>query len=414
MAGIPVICVFDVGKTNKKVLLFDMSFQPVYEQSVSLPETVDEDGFPCEDVLVLTDWLCESYARVRSDARFDIRSINFSGYGASFVLLNDKGQVIAPLYNYLKPYPHNLQEQFYARYGGQQTLCRETASPALGNLNAGLQLYRLKHTQPELFARTQVALHLPNYLSYVLSGNSVSEITSVGCHTHLWDFGRHQYHAWVQQEGITEKLAPLQPCGSLAGVTVDGKTIGVGLHDSSAALIPYLKRFAHSFVLISTGTWSICLNPFNDHPLTDTELGADCLCYLSYEGKQVKASRLFAGQMHEDFSRILAEKFGKALDYFKQIRFDAMLAKRLAYEPAASLENFETAYHQAMIQLMDRQIDSLNLVLRGTAVRQIFVDGGFAQNPVFMGLLTARLPGFSIQAASVAQASALGAAMGIG
>ena len=50
MTAIPVIAIFDVGKTNKKLLLFDAQYNVVYEQSDQLPETIDEDGDPCEDV----------------------------------------------------------------------------------------------------------------------------------------------------------------------------------------------------------------------------------------------------------------------------------------------------------------------------------------------------------------------------
>jgi sugar (pentulose or hexulose) kinase len=411
MAAIPVTCVFDVGRTNKKILLFDADFQVALEESTSLPETTDEDGFPCEDVHRLTQWLRDRYAALRADHRFDIRRINFSGYGASFVLLEAKGKVIAPLYNYLKPFPQDLQEQFYARYGGQGRLCRETASPALGSLNSGLQLYRLKYQRPDLFAHTKVALHLPNYLSYILSGNCVSEITSVGCHTHLWDFDRHGYHIWVQQEGILEKLAPLQSCGSLAGVTGDGKLIGVGLHDSSAALIPYLSRIPAPFALVSTGTWSISLNPFNSHPLTDAELEADCLCYLTHEGRQVKASRLFLGPMHDELCRNLSIQYGTGHDHYRQVLFDAALFQKHSDDPTIEPDNYTSAYHRGMSQLVDMQIRQLQLVLQGTPVTRIYVDGGFAQNDVFMGILTARLRDFSIQAADMPQASALGAAM---
>jgi sugar (pentulose or hexulose) kinase len=41
------------------------------------------------------------------------------------------------------------------------------------------------------------------------------------------------------------------------------------------------------------------------------------------------------------------------------------------------------------------------------------VDGGFAQNAVFMGMLAERLPGFTVNAADMPQASSLGAAIAI-
>jgi sugar (pentulose or hexulose) kinase len=178
----------------------------------------------------------------------------------------------------------------------------QTASPALGSLNSGLQVYRIKNKQPEVFAKTKYALHLPQYLSYLLTGKAVTDMTSIGCHTALWDFAQNDYHRWVTEEGIAEKFAPVIPGDEVVSAKFEGKEIkvGTGLHDSSAALIPYLVSFTEPFVLLSTGTWSISLNPFNNTPLTAEELQEDCLCYMDYKSNPIKASRLFAGQQHED------------------------------------------------------------------------------------------------------------------
>ena len=43
----PVYAIFDVGKTNKKVLLFDEQHQLLDEQQQVCLETIDDDGFPC-------------------------------------------------------------------------------------------------------------------------------------------------------------------------------------------------------------------------------------------------------------------------------------------------------------------------------------------------------------------------------
>jgi sugar (pentulose or hexulose) kinase len=60
---------------------------------------------------------------------------------------------------------------------------------------------------------------------------------------------------------------------------------------------------------------------------------------------------------------------------------------------------------------MEQQIRSTNIVLKGTAVSRIFVDGGFGNNPIYMHLLSEAFPGIEVYAASVPQASALGAAL---
>ena len=50
MSVLPVLAIFDIGKTNKKIFLFNEQYKIVFEESVTMAETVDEDGFPCEDI----------------------------------------------------------------------------------------------------------------------------------------------------------------------------------------------------------------------------------------------------------------------------------------------------------------------------------------------------------------------------
>src|SRR5215831_13993477 len=167
--SVPVIVIFDVGKTNKKVLLFNEQFELLLEECVHFDELVDEDGFPCEDISGLTKWIEQKFSEILFRRDVEVKAVNFSAYGASFVYIDQRGNIVAPLYNYLKPYPTNLSSQFYDRHGLENTIAKVTASPSLGSLNSGMQLYRLKYEQPALFERIAFALHLPQYLSYILA-----------------------------------------------------------------------------------------------------------------------------------------------------------------------------------------------------------------------------------------------------
>jgi len=424
----PVIAILDVGKTNKKILLFDERYQLLHEENIQLPETVDEDGFPCEDIHALTQWVKQSVERICSDPAYEVRAINFSAYGASFVHLDKNRQPVSPLYNYLKPYPAELQQQFYNAYGGVTAFALQTSSPVLGNLNSGMQLYWLKYKRPELFKKIKYSLHLPQYLGFLISGKMATDITSVGCHTNLWNFEKNDYHEWVHQEGIESLFARIHPSNIPPGEYIcnASKTpipVGIGLHDSSAALIPYLDGFHEPFVLLSTGTWCISLNPFNDLPLTKQELEHDCLCYLTYQGKPVKASRLFAGYIHEQQIKRIAAHFKTPVDYYATIKCDIEMLKILKsvvtqdilfeQKDLSSFQNYETAYHQLMIDLAEEQVKSTRLVLKGPVIRRIFVDGGFSKNPIYMHLLTEAFPDMEIFAASLPQATSLGAALSI-
>lgn len=410
----PTIAIFDIGKTNKKLFLFNESYEIVYEKSTQFDEITDEDGDPCENIELLSFWVVDTFEEVSKNPNFDIKALNFSIYGASFVHLDSSGKVIAPLYNYLKPYPEEIKKQFYDAYEGEQVFARKTASPVLGNLNSGMVLYRLKYENPAMFAQIHYSLHLPQYISFLFTGKFFSDITSIGCHTNLWNFEENQYHEWVEKERVIEKLAPINSTVESSNRqqfnnrTVEPSTIGIGLHDSSAALIPYLSAFKRQkFVLISTGTWCITLNPFNHTPLADQELLQDCLAYLQYTGEPVKASRLFAGYEHEQIIKQLSAQFQKPLDYYKNVKFNPK------YIEIFHDDEYESAYHQLVFNLVEKQIASTKLILNDSSVTKLFVDGGFGKNEIYMNLLAKAFPEMEVYAASVAQATALGAALAI-
>jgi sugar (pentulose or hexulose) kinase len=428
-----VIAIFDVGKTNKKLFLFDDNYKIVFERSARFIETVDEDGFPCENLESLQSSVFDSLHEVSRLKDFQIKAVNFCSYGASFVYLNYQLHPCAPLYNYLKEYPERLKKQFYDTYGGEEEFSFRTASPVLGSLNSGMQLYRIKYEKPELFNQIKYALHLPQYLSFLISGKAYSDITSIGCHTNLWDFDKNEYHDWVNREGILEKLPPIFPCDKLVPASLNGYnySVGIGLHDSSAALIPYLVNFHEPFVLISTGTWCISLNPFNRLLLTKDELQNDCLCYLTYQDKLVKASRLFAGNEHEQQVKRISDHFNKSAAQYKTMEFNPEIIAKLqkknisekgklslktSWFAERNLDDFsndEEAYHQLILDIVAQQDISTQLVLKETDVKRIFVDGGFSKNSIYMNLLAGRFPGMEIFAASMAQATAMGAALAI-
>jgi rhamnulokinase len=418
----PVIAIFDIGKTNKKLFLFDEAYQVVYERNESFPEIKDEDGDDCENLQQLTDFIVRSFQEVCFKTVFEIVAINFSAYGASLVYLDVGGRVLTPLYNYLKKYPDQIKQKFYAAYGGEEAFSLVTASPVLGSLNSGMQILRIKQEKPEVFPSIVFALHLPQFASYLITAQFFADITSIGCHTNLWNFSRKKYHDWTRIEGVDHILAPIRPASQTLIVRQHNKNIasGIGLHDSSAALIPYLKLTDQPFLLISTGTWCISLNPFNDQPLTAEELKEDCLCYLTPEGVPVKASRIFGGHQHGQLVKKLAFHFSKANDYFEALRFDPEIFEKIKGKPKdfgeeelslAEFATYEEAYHYFVNELAEKQYISTRLVLRNSPVQQIFVDGGFCKNDVFMNLLSFHFCGLTVYSATVAHASALGAAL---
>lgn len=431
---IPAILIFDIGKTTKKVVLFDHSFHTLEEQTTVVKEIKDDDGFPADDLPTVSNWVTDVFRTYLDHPRYEITHCNISAYGASLVHLDSEGEFIAPFYNYLKTFPASCYDSFMAKYSASGTLSAETASPYLGLLNSGLQLYWLSQDRPEKFEQIRTSLHLPQYFAYVLTRKLFTDITSVGCHTMLWNFDKNAYHQWANTENLIRFFPPLYPASHVINVNSHGRniTFGIGVHDSSAALMPYLVTQNEPFLLLSTGTWNICFNPSNQEPLTTAELASDCLSYFTYEGKAVKASRIFLGHEHEMQVQALARHFGEPVERYQNVKFDHTLyrghvgktpffplgmegtgpipEKQSQKTDLGQFDNYDTAYHQLARHLVKWQMLSIDLVDPKREIRNIIIVGGFTKSPVFLEILKRECSPRNIFLSDHPRASALGAA----
>jgi sugar (pentulose or hexulose) kinase len=429
-----VTAVFDIGKTNKKFFLFDKDYQEVYREYSSFDEIKDEDDYPTENLIALKKWLKTRFDRILKTGKYTITAINFSTYGASFVHLDKEGKLLTPLYNYTKPIPKEILEEFYSNYGEEKMIACETASPQNGALNSGMQLYWIKKTKPQIFKQIKYSLHFPQYLSYLFTGIPLSEFTSIGCHTNLWNFKTNTYHNWVYKEGIDKLLPPIVSAKTSINMTYQDKKIkvGIGIHDSSSALLPYILSKKKPFLLLSTGTWSISLNPFNKEILSKEDLENNCLNYMRIDGKRVKATRFFMGNEYRIQVEKLGEIYGKEYGYHRNVRFEKELylqlisnkevyfrfegitlkRKQITKTDLKDFETFEEAYHQLMIELMDLQVKTIKMAIGNNKnIKQIYIDGGFTNNDVFVKLMAYHFKDYKIRTSKSPLGSALGAAM---
>lgn len=428
-----VIAIFDVGKTNKKILLFDLRLNIVSESEERFPEITDDDGFECDDIVKIEKWISESVRSLAHSDKYDLVAVNFATYGATLAYLGKDGKRLTPVYNYLKPIDEKIPEKIYRKHGGQDEFNRRTASPALGMLNSGMQAVWLKYSKPQIFARVSSILHFPQYLSYLLTGKIYSEHTSIGCHTALWDFDNMTYHRWTEEEKLN--LPEPSDISTVNEVKIDGKKllVGIGIHDSSSSLAPYFTASEGKFLLASTGTWCINMNPFNTEKLTAEQLDHDCLCYMSITKQPVKSSRLFLGHLHEVAVGKLNDHFGTADDYYKTIKPDNKLIeisrkkckeKRFFFESVPfsrelkdkydffEFKTFEEGYHQLMVELTELTIEAVNLVIPAdNDIENIYITGGFSKNPLFLRLISDAYTMKNVFTSEINNATALGAAL---
>ncbi len=428
-----VLLIFDIGKTNKKVLLFDRKLRLVHEKESRFPEVVDDEGFPCDDAHLLEKWIHEMLHHFLNSESYKVKGVNFSTYGASLVYLDKHGKRITPIYNYLKPLPEHVLDGFFENYGGQEEFSRRCASPLLGMLNSGLQLLWLKRTKPEVYEIMEQVMHLPQYLANLVHGKGVSEHTSIGCHTMMWDFERMEYHPWLNNEGII--LPHPIPVSESFPVNMHGCNFeaGIGIHDSSASLAPYILTASEPFILISTGTWCINMNPFNKEPLTVEQLNQDCLCFLGVHGKPVKSSRFFLGRIHDLNVERLEEHFFTGESAYKSVNPGSDAIRELwesGEEGQVFFRNeipeglvdlgvdcgqfgfFEEAYSRMMVDLSRQVVQAIGLIRAANDTSlHLYITGGFARNPIFRTVISLAFPDKQVFTSEVDNASSLGAAL---
>lgn len=428
-----VTAIFDIGKTNKKFFLFDESYQEVHKEYIKFEEIIDEDEHPTEDLAALQKWLKNVFNRILKAEEFDIKAINFSTYGASLVHLDENGNPLTPLYNYTKQISQKIIDRFFETYGPREKFLKTTGCADLSMLNSGLQLYWIKHTKPEIFRNIKYSLHLPQYLSYVFTGIPLSEYTSIGCHTALWNYETKDYHEWVYKEDIHKILPPIVSTETSVNMNYNSKRIkiGVGIHDSSSALLPYVRSVKKKFILVSTGTWSIAFNPFAKQAISNDVEDKEAINYMRIDGEPVKATRLFLGNEYRLQVKKLDKHFGVSDDYHRTVKFhydsyfeiikdfehyfrwESIDDIDMPKETKIPFDKYELAYQQLMTELVLLQIKSIKKLIGDEEIKRLYIDGGFSDNDVFIKLMSHYFRDKKLRTTDSSLGSALGAAIAI-
>ena len=427
-----VIAIIDIGKTNKKLFLFDENFEVVFTESTRFEEIADDDNYPCDDIESIEKWIQYQIKKIQEEKIYSIKAINFSTHGATVVYLDKNGKRITPLYNYLKPLEGISFTELYDKNGGVTEFSRRTASPAYGMLNAGLQMYWLKHYKPHYWKKVDAILHYPQYLSYLFTKKLTSDFTSVGAHTAIWDFDNMDYHHWLKDENISLPKPSNGKEATIATINGEKIAVGSGLHDSSSSIIPLLmKNEGNEFILLSTGTWIISMNPFSKETLTQFQLNNNCLCFMTPEKQQIKSSMQFLGRMHEVYVEALAKHFNVDVDTHLTLEINKELCSSIISNSmnvfltedsqtnfAANinvLNNFNTyenAYYQLVYDICRKVMGAIELILDAdNSLKDIYISGGFNKNKIFVHFLSLLKPEVTIRIPNIKNESALGAAL---
>ena len=450
--GTGLVAVIDIGKTNKKVALFDERLQQVAHVQAPFPAVLDSNGVLVEQTAQIWAWLKQQLAALYRQHPFTALSI--TTHGAAWAALDGRGELAIPVI----AYEHDLGEaeqqrfdaEFYARCGALEQLQDETGTCDLPLLvNPAKMVLFAQQRYAAGWAQARHLVNYPQYWGHLLTGALASEATYSANHSFLFDIRRGRASSAAHALGVADKLdfAFRQPWDRLGTLRPElqrelglpALPVTVGIHDSNSALLLYLvKHQGRDFVVNSTGTWCVAMHRVNEVSYRPEELGQKVIFNIDALGGLTKTSFLMGGQDYGLYHGVI----GGADPAFAAARVDTALADptRLVLPGAfpsqfpnarGGVRDGNTTYSVADLQqgrapawfrepALGHDLLNISLALqtevalRRTGINNgtaLFIEGGFRNNPTFLAVLAALFPDNPVCCTNLQQATAAGAAL---
>jgi sugar (pentulose or hexulose) kinase len=401
MAGEPAVAVVDIGKSNAKLALVDRASHRIGGVRTT-PNAVLYDGpYPHYDTERLWQWILDGLKAFADGAEID--TIAVTTHGACFALLSGDGLALPIL-----DYEYKGVEAVHDEYRAVRGDFAETLSPDLPNgLNAGRQIFWQSSRFAGAFERVDAILPYPQYWAWRLCGEKVSEATSLGCHTDLWNPRGGRYSRLAASGGWQRLFPPLvRPWQSLGTIlpSVAAATglpptcrVVAGIHDSNASLLPHLLARQPPYAVASTGTWMVVFAVGGS--LDGLDETRDCLANVDAFGNPVPSARFMAGREYEivagssaepsdaDLARVVGERIMAFPTFAPGTGPFGSGQRRWSIDPA----RLSPGERAAAASLYCALVTETCLALAG-ADGPVIVEGPFATNQPFLAALAQLVP----------------------
>jgi sugar (pentulose or hexulose) kinase len=173
-------------------------------------------------------------------------------------------------------------------------------------LTHGLQLYWQERAFPDDFAKIASIITWIQYVGFLLSGNAVSEISSLSCQSQLIDVRHNRFSSLAHGRGWDRLFPPMAKAWETIGMLKPEYTgrafrgaaqVLAGVHDSNANYLRYLAAGFSQFTLLSSGTWIIGFD--SSTPLSALAQERDTASNTDVFGRQVASCRFYGGREFE-------------------------------------------------------------------------------------------------------------------
>jgi L-fuculokinase len=415
------VAVFDVGKTNIKVVVFDRSGAVLAERSAPNTPLAPDSEWPYLRLDTEGAWAFLLGALKELGARFSIQAISTTTHGCAGVLMRSDRPALPPL-----DYEFDGFDAVDADYDAARPPFDEARSPHLSRgLNLGRHIFYYERCYPAQFKQATAFLTYAQYFGWRLGGAMASEVTSLGAHTDLWRPNEGDLSSIVDTFGwrrlfpprrkAWDTLGTIKPeIAAATGLSRDVRII-CGAHDSNVALVPHLLSRREPFTVVSTGTWVIIMAVGGEGQL---DPNADMLANVDVRGEPVPTARFMGGREYA----VLA---GDAPADADEADVAAILASGAVALPAFSDQGGPfasrkgviegeaptTAKARAALATLYSALMTAHMLRRLEAPGDLIVEGGFTRSPAFAAVLARLMPGRRVAIAPMSAGADAGAAM---
>jgi L-fuculokinase len=415
------VAVFDIGKTNMKVVVFDAAGEVVAERGRLNAPLPPDSIWPYLKLDTDGAWTFLIGALKELGSRFSIQAISTTTHGCAGVLMGRDGAAFPPL-----DYEFDGFAVVDGAYDAARPPYEETRSPCLPRgLNLGRHIFYFERHFPAQFKQASAFLTYPQYFAWRLGGAMASEATSLGAHTDLWRPKEGDLSSMVDGLGWRHLFPPRCKAWDTLGTLKAEVAAATGLapavriicgaHDSNASLVPHLVSRRDPFTVISTGTWVIIMTVGGTARL-DPE--ADMLANVDVRGEPVPTARFMGGR---EFS-VLA---GEAPASTDEADVAAIIAAGVLALPAFSDQGGPFAARKGVIDgdppatpkaraalaTLYVALMTAHMLRRLEAPGDLIVEGGFARSPAFAAVLARLMSGRRVVIAPMSAGADAGAAM---
>ncbi|MEG2240226.1 MAG: rhamnulokinase family protein [Alistipes sp.] len=258
---------FDLGATSGRTILGSLAGEELQLKELTrfANRILPLNGHFYWNIFSLYEQLCEG---LRAAARegVEITSIGIDTWGVDFAFVGKDGSLLGMPYAYRDPHTVGAPAEYFDKVWSQEEVYDRTGIQIM-NFNSLYQLYAMQRDGSSQLAAAKHLLFMPDALSYLLTGNRVTEYTIASTSQLLNPRTKKIETALLEKMGVSaslfgEVVLPGHRIGllneQLAAETGLGRVpvVAVAGHDTASA-VAAVPAQNERFAYLSSGTWSL-------------------------------------------------------------------------------------------------------------------------------------------------------------